>query len=72
MPAREIHYWLLTGVLALACIVALLAIHAGFSASVARLLTWILSTEILPLALIAGAAWIIHLLWRSHHTWRQK
>jgi hypothetical protein len=72
VSARTMFRWLLPSILALNCAVAWLTFRAGSSAPAARVLTWILSTEILPPALIAGAAWLVHLKWRSHHSWRQQ
>jgi hypothetical protein len=71
-PATKLLCWLLLTMTVVTCGVAWLAIEAGFASPAAPALTWVLSTETLPLALVAGSAWIIHLLWRSHHTWRQR
>jgi hypothetical protein len=71
MSSRNLVRWLLPGMLVLMCGAGWLFLRAGLSPPAARLLTWILSTEVLPLALIAGAAWVTHLLWKSHHAWRQ-
>lgn len=72
MPARNLVHWLLPAMLLLTCGVAWLAIRADLSSHLASTLTWILSTEVLPLALVAGSAWLTHWMWRSHHTWRQQ
>jgi hypothetical protein len=72
MSARKTFRWLVPAILSLTCGIALLAIHTGFLTPAVPLLTWILSTETLPLALIAGAAWFAHRIWRSHHPWRQQ
>jgi hypothetical protein len=53
-PARNLLCWLLPAMLVVTCGAAWLAIRTGFSSPAARALTWILSTEVLPLALIAG------------------
>jgi hypothetical protein len=62
---------ILLGLLALGCVLSVMAVPLIVVGSPAeRVITWVLSTEVLAPALIAGIALAIHLLGKANHAWR--
>ena len=71
MSAIGIFPWLVIACLAAAAVLAaIFASQTIGDAPIGQTITWILSTEAVPPALMTAAVLAIHFFRQSHHTWR--
>ena len=62
--------WLVIACLAAAVVAAIFAPQTSVHEPIGQTITWILSTEAVPPALMTAAVLAIHFFRQSHHTWR--